>query len=146
MYKLNTIGSDTIKPIILRELRHLMTTGRVDLAEAYTLLDITPALYLSRAEGNNTSTYYNTSAYYAEIEPKILTLLAKYNVSWVLDRTSLREYVIKFLTGLGFKQVADDLFYITSELISPSTYDVILLKAVISHTSKHITTLDIVEE
>lgn len=95
MYAMRMVGADTIMPTILFELNKL---PKVDLAEAYVLLNETQALYLARAENFGGASGY----YYQQQEPIIVSMLKKYKIEWVLDFDKLKEYSEVFLIRLGF--------------------------------------------
>ncbi|QZE59522.1 hypothetical protein MPK66_gp278 [Erwinia phage pEa_SNUABM_2] len=122
--KLAHIGADVIMPAILYALNRKMQAGiQVDLAEAYTLLNDTQAVYLTIASGQ-------PDRYYTQLEPTIRALLVKYEIQWALDRDALAKYCQSYMKRKGFTHVEDDV-YSYPEVVAYNNYDRVFIRALI---------------
>lgn len=124
-YTLKESGANIIMPVILFELNKQMKAGVVvDLAEAYSLLNDTQAVYLTRARNDN-------DMYYREIEPTILALLAKYGLQWILNENDLARYCKRYAELKGFERVSDVAWSHPTGQVESDNYDRILLRALL---------------
>ncbi|UAW96424.1 hypothetical protein MPK64_gp280 [Erwinia phage pEa_SNUABM_16] len=122
--KLAHIGADVIMPAILYALNEKMQAGvKVDLAEAYTLLNDTQAVYLTLASGQ-------PDRYYDQLTPTIRALLEKYEIQWALDRDTLTKYCQSYMESKGFTPVEDGV-YSYPEVVAYNNYDRVFLRSLI---------------
>lgn len=125
VFTLKHSGADVIMPVILFELNKQMKAGSVvDLAEAYSLLNDTQAVYLTLASADN-------DAYYKQLEPTIRSLLAKYGLQWILNENDLSRYCERYAELKGFKCVDADVWSHDNGEVEIDNYDRILLRALL---------------
>lgn len=123
--KLAPMGADVIMPAILYALNQKMQAGiKVDLAEAYALLNDTQAIFLTKASGT-------PDAHYDRLEPTIRHLLEKYDIQWALDREALTKYCQAYMKLKGFTLMDKDV-YIYPNVVTTTNYDRVFLRALIS--------------
>lgn len=123
--KLVHVGADVIMPAILYALNEKMQAGvKVDLAEAYTLLNDTQAVYLTLASSQ-------PDRYYDQLTPTIRALLAKYEIEWALDHAALTKYCQAYMESKGFTHAGDGV-YSYPEVVLHSNYDRVFLRSLIS--------------
>lgn len=99
MYKLNPMGPDVIMPILMRELSpKIHKMGNASLMECVALLNDVQAYFIELKRGENGP--------YMAREDVYLSLLAKYELSWILDTDKMLEYSKDFLSRKGIKEVS----------------------------------------
>ncbi len=127
IYRMKSIGCNTVMPVILRELHAKKLQGvDVDLAEAYMLLNDTQALYITLLTKEN-------NLYYQHIEPTIRAVLDKYGLLWVLSPVRLSEYCTQFLVAMEFRSLKNG-FWSAPHLVPDAlrdTYASLLIKAIL---------------
>lgn len=130
VFTLKRSGADVIMPVILFELNKQMKAGTVvDLAEAYSLLNDTQAVYLTLASADN-------DAYYKQLEPTIRSLLAKYGLQWILNANDLSRYCERYAELKGFKRVDANVWSHATGEVEIDNYDRIMLRALLEECSE----------
>lgn len=129
VFALKNSGADVIMPVILFELNKQMKAGAaIDLAEAYSLLNDTQAVYLTLASADN-------DAYYKQLEPTIRSLLAKYGLQWILIENDLSRYCERYAELKGFKRVDENVWSHATGEVEIDNYDRIMLRALLEECS-----------
>lgn len=101
--KRNPVSVNMVTPIILFELKKQQDEGKViPIEESWMLLNETQAVYLHiHSDGKD--------SYYEQIKETIETLLNKYELSFVLNRSKIKEYIDNFVSEKDFKKIVTNI-------------------------------------